>query len=431
MDNRNEYVSKSNLKIIQLNVLSWNNTARRLWISLYIREKSPDIVLLNSTSLVCTEANKNNLTHIKLESYKSYSTKQEIQYGSVILVRNNLKYCLIPNLSETSIAVKIQTSIGPVIIYTAYIPPRIKSINPLDFQKLISPNTPLLIAGDFNATHPYFSNCSKVANHRGELLHHICKLYKLDFLGPDFHTFHSGNKKGKPDIILGNRLLNIFNKHISQGPRVGSDHIPIQIELDTKPILINLNDHTPDYNRANWDSFILKLSPVTPPVLDRKKPIEIDNATKQLFDHIGNAMSECIPPKRYKKIKQNFNSPLTIKLIKNYQNYFSAQNRPPPNGLINTTRQLIYENLIIDKDTYWKKIVKAASDCYGDHNAFWKKIKPLRGHSKSEVPYIISGDNKITDKKTQTRVLAQTWENTFRTTPNNNANWANINKVTT
>ena len=96
-------------------------------------------------------------------------------------------------------------------------------------------------------------------------------MYKLDFLGPDFHTFHSGNKKGKPDIILGNRLLNIFNKHISQGPRVGSDHIPIQIELDTKPILINLNDYTSDYSKANWDSFILKLSPVTPPVLDRKK----------------------------------------------------------------------------------------------------------------------------------------------------------------
>ena len=168
MDNRrHEYLSKSNLKIIQLNVLSWNNTARRLWISLYIREKSPDIVLLNSTSLVCTEANKNNITHIKLDSHKSYSTKQEIQYGSVILVRNNLKHCLIPNLSEASIAVKVQTSIGPVIIYTAYIPPRIKSINPLDFQKLISPNTPLLIAGDFNATHPYFSNYSKVANHRG------------------------------------------------------------------------------------------------------------------------------------------------------------------------------------------------------------------------------------------------------------------------
>ena len=62
---------------------------------------------------------------------------------------------------------------------------------------------------------------------------------------------------------------------------------------------------------------------------------------------------------------------------------------------------------------------------------FGKKIKPLRGHSKPEAPYIMSGDSKITNKKEQTRILAETWENTFRTTPNNNSNWANINKITT
>ena len=180
-----------------------------------------------------------------------------------------------------------------------------------------------------------------VANHRGELLHHICKLFKFAFLGPDFHTFHSGNKKGKPDIILGNRLLNIFNRFISQGPRVGSDHIPIQIELDTKPILINTNDPSPDYKKANWDSFKLKLSSVIPPVLDRQKPTEIDNVTTQLFDHIRNAASECIPLKRYNKIKQNFNSPITVKLIKNYQEYFSPHKPPTPQVLINITRQLM------------------------------------------------------------------------------------------
>ena len=234
---------------------------------------------------------------------------------------------------------------------------------------------------------------------------------------------------GKPDIILGNRLLNIFNRHISQGPRVGSDHIPIQIVLDTKPILINTNEPSPDYKKADWDAFKLKLMPVTPPVLDKQKPTEIDNATTQLFNHIGNATSECIPSLRCKKIKQNFNSPLTVKLIKNYQDYFSPHKPPTPQVYI--TRKLIFENLIIDKDTYWKRIVKAASDCYGDHNAFWKKIKPLRGHSKPEAPYIMSGDRKITNKKEQTRVLAETWENTFRISPNNNSNWANINKITT
>ena len=135
-----------------------------------------------------------------MENYKCYLTKQEIQYGSAILVRKNLNHSLIPNLSETSIAVKVQTSTGPVVVYTAYIPPRIRSISPIDFQKLLSVNAPLLVAGDFNAIHPYFNNCSRVANHRGELLHHICELYKLEFLGPDFHTFYSG-KKGE-NLIL-------------------------------------------------------------------------------------------------------------------------------------------------------------------------------------------------------------------------------------
>ena len=72
------------------------------------------------------------------------------------LSEKNLNHSLKPNLSEASIAVKVQTSIGPVIVYTAYFPPRIRSINPLDFQKLISANAPLLIAGDFNAILPFF-----------------------------------------------------------------------------------------------------------------------------------------------------------------------------------------------------------------------------------------------------------------------------------
>ena len=425
----NEQVSKTNIKIVQLNVLSWNNPARRLWISLYIRDKSPDIILFNSTSLVCTNNNKNYISKIKLPNYKTYLTIQDVQFGSAILVKSNLIHSIIPNLSPSSIAVKVTTSTGPIIFFTAYIPPRINSINSLDFQKIISMNVPLLIAGDFNATHPHFGLNNRATNHRGELLYHICKLYKLDFLGPDFHTFHSGNKKGKPDIVLGNKLLGIFNKLISQGPRVGSDHIPIQIELDTKPILLNTNDHLFDYSKANWNSFKEKLLPVIPPVLDKHSPAEIDNSVTQLFEHIQNASKEHIPLKKFKIIKQNFNSPLTVKLIQNYQKYFNNQGPPPPQVLINITRQLIFENLLIDKDIYWKKIIKAASDCHGDHNTFWKKIKHLRGHDVTEIPFLIYNDVKITDRKEQTKILAETWDNTFKI-QTNNANWENMNKVT-
>ena len=78
-----------------------------------------------------------------------------------------------------------------------------------------------------------------------------------------------------------------------------------------------------------------------------------------------------------------------------------------------------------------EKIIKAASDCHGDHNTFWKKIKQLRGHNNLDPPYIVNNNNKkITDKKEQTTLLAETWENTFRSIPNNNTNWTNLNKVT-
>ena len=95
--------------------------------------------------------------------------------------------------------------------------------------------------------------------------------------------------------------------------------------------------------------------PISPPNLDKQRPAEIDNAITELFEHIQEASSEHIPLKRNTVIKQNFNSPITVKLIQNYQKYFTGHGIPPPQGLINITRQLIFENLLIDKDTYWKK----------------------------------------------------------------------------
>ena len=422
-----EIVSKTNIKIIQLNVLSWNNPARRLWISLYISENSPDVVLLNSTSLTNTNNNKNCLSKIKMLNYKTYLTPQNAQSGSAILVKKNLDHSLIPILSPESIAVKISTSTGQIIFFTTYIPPRTNRINSLDFQRLISMNLPILFAADFNAIHPHFGHQGR-SNHRGELLYHICKLYNLDFLGPDFHTFRSGNRKGKPDLVFGNKLLGIFNRFISQGPMVGSDHIPIQIELDTKPILINSNDHLYDFSKANWNSFKTKLLPINPPNHDKFRPQEIENSINAVFNHISNAADDNIPLKKYKKIKQNFNSQVTVKLIQNYQNYFKNHGINPPQVLLNITRQLIFENLLIDKNIFWKKIVKTASDCHGDHNTFWKKIKQLRGHNHNDPPYLLHNNTKITDKKEQTQIMSETWENTFRIA-RNNANWANMMKV--
>ena len=59
-----------------------------------------------------------------------------------------------------------------------------------------------------------------------------------------------------------------------------------------------------------------------------------------------------------------------------------------------------------------------------------EKNRHLRGHDTQEIPYLICNNEKITDLKEQTKVLADTWNNTFKTVQNNNPNWTIVNKVT-
>ena len=73
-----------------------------------------------------------------------------------------------------------------------------------------------------------------------------------------------------------------------------------------------------------------RLSPINPPDLDKASPDTIDNAVNNLFEQINIATEENIRKykKRYISIKQYFNSPLIVKLIQNYQNYFTNQDNP-------------------------------------------------------------------------------------------------------
>ena len=46
-----------------------------------------------------------------------------------------------------------------------------------------------------------------------------------------------------------------------------------------------------------------------------------------------------------------------------------------------------------------------------------------------KCPLFCGKIKKVTDKKLQTKILADTWDKTFKAIPNNNANWSNINKI--
>ena len=119
------------LKILQANVQHQQTNK----ISFYnnIGSEDPDILLLNEHRV--RENGK-----IKIYGYKTEwkNLNNQARDGAAIAIKSKIKHRIINNLSNNTVACKIHTNMGPVIITTAYIPPRRPIIPRADFDKLIT-----------------------------------------------------------------------------------------------------------------------------------------------------------------------------------------------------------------------------------------------------------------------------------------------------
>ena len=137
------------LTILQSNIRNWKKNKYLLSVSL--ADSNPDVILLNETGI-------NNEDRIKLYGYRAIEKNIEAFSGVAILIKNHIEYQEI-YLKETNIlAIKMSTTFGPIIISTAYVPPRIQTLPRLSLQKLLNFNLPTLFIGDLNAHHPFFNN---------------------------------------------------------------------------------------------------------------------------------------------------------------------------------------------------------------------------------------------------------------------------------
>ena len=108
----------STIKIIQHNVLKWTFARRNELSNLYMTT-DPDIILLNSTG-------QRDDNRIKIFNYNVYQRNRlrEDNAGVAVAVRKNIKHSIIDDLEEDALAVRVETIKEPVIIGTAYYPPR-------------------------------------------------------------------------------------------------------------------------------------------------------------------------------------------------------------------------------------------------------------------------------------------------------------------
>ena len=193
------------LCVLQINIQNWKKNKYLLQCEL--PNSNSDVILINETG----DVPDNNL---KLFGYKSITKSLEAHLGVAILIRYNIKYIEIPTTDENTLAVRILTSIGPIIICTSYIPPRLPTLPILQYNKILSYNLPTIFIADLNAHHSFLHNTSGQGDTKGKLLFNFAQNKQCKFLGPPFNTYITRSRQGKPDVILVNKHFDIFHTNI-------------------------------------------------------------------------------------------------------------------------------------------------------------------------------------------------------------------------
>ena len=276
--------------------------------------------------------------------------------------------------NDDIIAIKLQTSLGPIIIATSYTPPRYLSLPTIELNHIFNLNLPTIIISDFNAKHPIFDN-AKYSNNKGKQLFTLMSARKLHFLGPTFDTYRQGTARGKPDLIICNDQFKLFHHMSIEGDPIGSDHIPIIFKVQIKPLVILCNNKV-NLKKMNIDKYKSVLTDNKYNSLDGKHFTEIDNTLARIEKDIHDATTKSCPTSNTKLIKQYCPTNDIVAKIKLLQQYYTSSyiNNIPRTYVINNLKNTIIWEIKQSNSKEWKQLVQLATECYGDLSKFWRKI---------------------------------------------------------
>ena len=370
------------LTILQINIRCWNSNRYVFQSSLC--NYNPQIIIVNELG---------TCNNMRLSGYSGIYKNLQPFSGVAIFISNSFQYTELHINDINTLAIKLYTNFGPIIISTSYIPPRIDNIPMIDMNKILNHNLPTIFIGDYNAKHPCLQNITSASqqNAKGIQLNTIMNARNLSFLGPSFPTFHSGGRQGTPDIVLGNRELQLFHSLITPGRPVGSDHIPIICKLSLSPIKIII-PKKPNFHKLNIQQYKNNLEADQFHNLEGLPVYNINLSIETAFKSIIEAASSHSPTmviKEMKTYEPNDRIKLKLKQFQVAYEHHYLTSYPTINVLNNYKKDLI--TLIQNhKVEHWNSIINIATECYKQPNRFWHKINNLLHVKSKQNTYIKS-----------------------------------------
>ena len=281
----------------------------------------------------------------------------------------------------------------------------------------------MYLMADLNASHRMWGY--NYNNYRGDIIANMIRQSICTHMGPEFNTLINVTGTGRPDIILGNRRA-ILHMAIREGSLTSSDHIPILINLSTKPILIPTEKKW-NLNKTDWEKFKNEMEAEMQRQLDTLIEVEdneidtnkIDEYYKKWMDSIVTSINNTTPLKTYKLIS-NYKESDLLKLVEEKYREIKYNNRQWTRENIRETR--ILQEIIIEESKRltqenWDTKIENLKVEYSQPALFWRNIKQLKGGNKEIITYLLDeNDNnkKIHKPSEQIKLFHKHWQKIFQ-----------------
>ena len=400
------------IRIIYQNVLTWTPVRANELVNLYQKE-DPHVIIINSTG-------KKENDKIKIYNYNVHqrNVQNERAAGVAIAIRKNLKYKIIDDYQNDFLTLELETTRGKLRLSTIYVPPRRDHLPIQEFLNIIRSPYPTYILADLNAKHTILGHNNN--NNTGNMLAQLVRRGLITHLGPEFSTVITERGQGTPDVILGNRHANM-NMMIKQGGITTSDHIPIHVQLATKPIMVKTKKRM-KLKEANWEIFketIEKNMEETEINLEGgNDKAYIDDKLTEWYQNIEKAIEKAIPfqemktlphPKQSNKQKSlQYRYDALKRLIERFGWTIPLRRtfRMIQNELNEECTKLYYEN--------WEILIKNLQGKYKDAKEFWREIRKLMGGKQEKSPYLKNENNeKVWEDGKKEELFRKRWEKIF------------------
>ena len=396
-----------------LNILFWNCQGirpKRKELELYLKENVIDIIALNETFF-------NKKLNFRISGYNTIRNDRSTgQRGGVaFLVKQGLvinKECMNSDFNiiteNEAFAINLELSNNQnLTLATIYCPNGNPNFSL--FQSINNLSTDVMFAGDFNSKLESFGCTQK--NPSGPMLKNIQKQLNLIYLNNDEHT-HMDRAKGTTDILDMAFISPNLAKHDIQfqiGDDLGSNHLPIEISIDTPPPPPPPHTHTHRNTFTNHTKY--KFDQTDREVFESTleealgsadfsgllSTRDLDKYADFIVTSIITAVDKDIPKAKTVRSESNPISDETIALIKEkrrLRRHYSHNKDPAVKTRINQLQKQVKEELKIESLVSREKFCNSVS-LKSTSNESWHKSKNfLKPRGQRDYP-ILHHANKV------------------------------------